>query len=172
MKIKIVLLLLFIINTVTAQVKEKITIPNGVVYNYADDKINEKAKKLLTESLTNTINDDLLGNNLIIGPTLWKRFKNIESLKTIPDSLIFHIDDIEVEGKMSKNLKDSKKIWDEVKKEISGNYQIRKANEDELKYYWSTISFDIEEPLFVLQTENHLYILNFLKKRNEVILVG
>ncbi|SMO93237.1 hypothetical protein SAMN06265171_11335 [Chryseobacterium rhizoplanae] len=164
MKIKFILLLLFIINTVTAQIKEKITIPNGVVYNYADDKLNEKAKKLLTESLTNTTNDNLLGNNLIIGPTLWKRFKNIESLKAIPDSLIFHIDDIEVEGKMSKNLKDSKKIWDEVKKGISGNYQIRKANEDELKYYWSTISFDIEEPLFVLQTEDHLYILNFLKK--------
>lgn len=165
MKIKIVLLLLFIINTVTAQVKEKITIPNGVIYNYADDKINEKAKKLLTESLTNTTNDDLFGNNLIIGPTLWKRFKNIESLKSIPDSVIFHIDDIEVEGKMSKNLKDSKKIWDEVKKEISGNYQIRKANEDELKYYWSTISFDIEEPLFILQTENHYYIINFLKEK-------
>jgi len=164
MKIKILLLLLFIVSSAKAQVTEKITIPNGVVYNYADDKINEKAKKLLTESLKNMTNDDLLGDNLIIGPTLWKRFKNLESLKSIPDSVIFHIDDMEIEGKMSKNLKDSKKIWDEVKKEVSGKFQIRKANEDELKYYWSTISFDIEEPLFVLQTENHLYILNSLKK--------
>ncbi|KAA2224677.1 hypothetical protein [Chryseobacterium sediminis] len=164
MKIKIFLLLLLIINTVKAQGTEKIAIPNRVVYNYADDKINEKAKKLLTEGLTNTTNYNLLGDNLIIGPTLWKRFKNLESLKSIPDSVIFHIDDMEIEGKMSKTLKDSKKIWEEVKKEVSGKYQIRKANEDELKYYWSTISFDIEEPLFILQTENHLYILNFLKK--------
>ncbi|MBB6331830.1 hypothetical protein HNP24_002780 [Chryseobacterium sediminis] len=164
MKIKIFLLLLLIINTIKAQGTEKIAIPNRVVYNYADDKINEKAKKLLTEGLTNTTNYNLLGDNLIIGPTLWKRFKNLESLKSIPDSVIFHIDDMEIEGKMSKTLKDSKKIWEEVKKEVSGKYQIRKANEDELKYYWSTISFDIEEPLFVLQTENHLYILNFIKK--------
>ncbi|QRA43529.1 MULTISPECIES: hypothetical protein [Chryseobacterium] len=165
MKIKILLLLLFIVNAVKAQITEKITIPNGVVYHYADDKINEKAKKLLTESLTNAPNDDLLGKNLIIGPTLWKRFKNIESLKSIPDSLIFHIDDVEIEGKMAKKLDDSKKIWNEFKKEVSGNYQIRKANEDELKYYWSTISFDIQEPLFIIQTENHYYIVNFLKEK-------
>ncbi|MDR4893474.1 MULTISPECIES: hypothetical protein [unclassified Chryseobacterium] len=165
MKIKILLLLLFIVNAVKAQITEKITIPSGVVYLYADDKTNEKAKKMLTESLTNTLNNDLLGKNLIIGPTLWKRFKNIESLKTIPDSLIFHIDDMEIEGKMAKKLDDSKKIWNEFKKEVSGNYKIRKANEDELKYYWSTISFDIQEPLFILQTENHEYIVNFLKEK-------
>jgi len=168
MKIKILLLLLFIVNAVKAQITEKITIPNGVVYHYADDKTNEKVKKSFTESLTHTTNYDVLGNNLIIGPTLWKRFKNIENLKSIPDSLIFHIDDVEIEGKMAKKLDDSKKIWDEFKKEISGNYQIRKANEDELKYYWSTISFDIEEPLFILQTENQRYILNFLKKNQKL----
>ncbi|WP_213277101.1 hypothetical protein [Chryseobacterium indologenes] len=164
MKIKILLFLLFIINAVKAQITEKITIPNGIVYHYVDDKTNEKVKKSFTESLTHTTNYDILGNNLIIGPTLWKRFKNIENLKNIPDSLTFHIDDVEIEGKMAKKLDDSKKIWNEFKKEISGNYQIRKANEDELKYYWSTISFDIEEPLFILQTEKQRYILNFLKK--------
>jgi hypothetical protein len=164
MKTKILLFLLFLINTAKAQNTEQITIPNGVVYHYANEIINKKAKRILTESLTNTANDDLLGKNLIIGPTLWKRFKNIESLKSIPDSLIFHIDDVEVEGKMAKKLDDSKKIWNEFKKEVSGNYQIRKANEDELKYYWSTISFDIQEPLFIIQTENHYYIVNFLKE--------
>ena len=61
------------------------------------------------------------------------------------------------------------KVWNEVKKEVSENYQIRKANVDELKYYWSTISFDIEEPLFILETENHNYILNFLKKEMKLL---
>ncbi|WP_278352440.1 hypothetical protein [Chryseobacterium gleum] len=164
MKTKILLFLLFLINTAKAQNTEQITIPNGVVYHYANEIINKKAKRILTESLTNTANDDLLGKNLIIGPTLWKRFKSIETLKSIPDSLIFHIDDVEIEGKMAKKLDDSKKIWNEFKKEVSGNYQIRKANEDELKYYWSTISFDIQEPLFIIQTENHYYIVNFLKE--------
>lgn len=47
MKIKILLLLLFIVNAVKAQITEKITIPNGVFYHYADDKTNEKVKKIV-----------------------------------------------------------------------------------------------------------------------------
>ncbi|NIF03961.1 hypothetical protein F3J23_00790 [Chryseobacterium sp. Tr-659] len=163
MKIKFLLLPLLLINTAKAQITEKITIPNGITYRYADDKVNEKAKKLLNEGLTNTTKYDFLGDNLIIGPTLWKRFKNIEDLNNIPGNVIFHIDGMEVEGKAAAKLDDSKKIWDAVRKDLSGNYQIRKANEDELKYYWSTISFDIDEPLLILQTEKHRYILNFLK---------
>ncbi|MEN2436842.1 hypothetical protein AAH994_15620 [Weeksellaceae bacterium A-14] len=164
MKLKSTLFLLFFINFIFGQNTEKITIPNGVVYKYVSNNINENAKKLITESLSQKDNFQLLDKNLMIGPTLWKRFQNIENLKSIPGNVVFHIDDMQVEGKMSEKLDDSKKIWSEVKNEISTNYKIRKANEDELKYYWSTISFDIEEPLFILETEQHKYILNFHKK--------
>lgn len=163
MKLKSTLFLLLIVNFVFAQTIEKIAIPNGVVYNYVSDKINDKAKKLINESLSQKDNFNLLDKNLMIGPTLWKRFQNIEILKSIPRNVVFHIDDMQVDGKMSENIEDSKKIWNEVKKEISENYKIRKANEDELKYYWATISFDIEEPLFILETPQHIYILNFVK---------
>jgi len=169
MKLKTTLFLLFIINFTFAQTSEKITIPNGVVYNYVSDKINDKAKKIITESLSQKENFNLLDKNLMIGPTLWNRFKNIETLQEIPGKVVFHIDDMQVDGKMSQELDDSKKIWNEVRKEISNNYKIRKANEDELKYYWSTISFDIEEPLFILETAQHTYILNLLKKSMKLL---
>ncbi|MFN8296231.1 MAG: hypothetical protein U0T69_08550 [Chitinophagales bacterium] len=65
---------------------------------------------------------------------------------------------------MSQDINDSKIIWDEFKKEISQDYKIRKANEDELKYYWSVISFDIDEPLLIVETNEHNYILNLLKE--------
>lgn len=163
MKLKSTLFLLLIVNFVFAQTIEKIPIPNAVAYNYVSDKINDKAKKLINESLSQKDNFNLLDKNLMIGPTLWKRFRNVEILKSIPRNVVFHIDDMQVDGKMSENIEDSKKIWNELQKEISENYKIRKANEDELKYYWSTISFDIEEPLFILETPKHIYILNFLK---------
>lgn len=163
MKLKSTLFLLLIVNFVFAQTIEKITIPNSVVYNYVSDKINDKAKKLINESLSQKDNFNLLDKNLMIGPTLWKRFQNIETMKSIPRNVVFHIDNMQVDGKMSENIEDSKKIWNEVKKEISENYKIRKVSEDELKYYWSTISFDIEEPLLILETPQHIYILNFLK---------
>jgi hypothetical protein len=65
---------------------------------------------------------------------------------------------------MSQNVNDSKIMWDEFKKEVSKDYTIRKANEDELKYYWSVISFDIDEPLLIIETKEHNYILNLLRK--------
>jgi hypothetical protein len=64
---------------------------------------------------------------------------------------------------MSQDLNDSKIIWDEFRNEVSQNYLIRKANEEELKYYWSVISFDIDEPLLIIETKEHNYILNILK---------
>lgn len=64
---------------------------------------------------------------------------------------------------MSQTLEESKIIWDEFRNEVSQDYIIRKANEKELIYYWSVISFDIDEPLLIVETKNHNYILNFLK---------
>ena len=152
------------INFVFSQNTEQIKTPQGIVYNYCSNKINNEAKKLIINSLSKRDNYSMLQANLMIGPQLWKRFKNIESLKAIKKRVVFHIDNLEVEGKMCQNIEESKKVWDELKNEGIKNYKIRKANEEELKYYWSTISFDIDEPLFVLETQNHNYILNFTKK--------
>lgn len=169
MKSNFTLLLLFIVNFTFAQNGEKIIIPKGIAYSYVENNINEKAKQLIIKSLSQNNNYELLQDNLMVGPSLWKNLQNIENLKSIPKNVIFYIDDLQVNGKMCQDIDDSKKVWNEVKKEVSENYQIRKANVDELKYYWSTISFDIEEPLFILETENHNYILNFLKKEMKLL---
>lgn len=100
MKLKsTILFLLSTINFVFGQTAEKIKIPNGIVYNYASYKINEKAKKLITESISQKDYYSILDKSLIIGPTLWNRFQNIESLKGIPGNVVFHIDDVKVDGK-------------------------------------------------------------------------
>ncbi|MET0944252.1 MAG: hypothetical protein ABWY22_02470, partial [Flavobacterium sp.] len=107
----------------------------------------------------------ILQNNLIIGPELWKKFKANEKIQKIEGGEIqFHVDNVILDGKMSQDMTDSKIIWDEFKNEVSNQYTIRKANENELKYYWSVISFDIEEPLLIVETKEHNYILNLLKK--------
>jgi hypothetical protein len=148
-----------------AQKTETITIPKGVVYNYCSPKIVEKAKKLISDNLSDSNDYKIVQNNLIIGPELWKRFKDNEKIQKIEGGTVqFHVDELILDGKMSQDVPDSKIIWDEFKNEVSKDYVIRKANEDELKYYWSVISFDIEEPLLIVETKDHNYILNLLKK--------
>jgi hypothetical protein len=153
------------INFAFSQNIEKIKIPQGVVYNYCTDDLNNEAIKNIKSSLEQKDNYSIIQANLTIGNQLWSRFRNIETLKAIKTgkNVIFHIDNIEVDGKMYHNTEDSKLVWNELRKEITENYVIRKANEVELKYYWSTIAFDIEEPLFILETQKHNYILNLSK---------
>jgi hypothetical protein len=147
------------------QAQEKITIPKGIVYKYCDPKIVEKAKLLITTNLTDSTKYDLCDNILIIGPVLWNRFKNIDILNKIEGgNTTFHVDKDELSGKMTQDNADTKKVWTELRKEINGEkFIIRKLNEKELQYYWAVISFDIDEPLLVVETSSHKYILNILK---------
>lgn len=163
---KIILIAFVLISFLSsAQKTETITIPKGVVYNYCNPKVVEKAKKLISDNLSNTNDYKIVQNNLIIGPELWKRFKSNEKIQNIKQGKVqFHVDDLVLDGKMSQDINDSKIIWDEFKNEVTQDYIIRKANEDELKYYWSVISFDIDEPLLIIETKEHNYILNLLKK--------
>lgn len=156
--------LLFCISFAAFSQDETITIPQGVVYNYASKKVVENAKKLITANLSDSPDYALLQNTMIIGPQLWKRYKDNQKIQQIAAGKVsFHVDDLVLEGKMSQDLNDSKIIWDEFRKEVSNDFTIRKATVWELKYYWSVISFDIEEPLLIVETKEHNYILNLLK---------
>jgi hypothetical protein len=148
-----------------AQSEEKITIPKGIVYKYCDKKIVEKAKLLITENLNDSTKYELCDNMLIVGPVLWNRFKNIELLNKIENgNTTFNVDKKQYEGKMTQDVADTKKVWNELRKEVKGQkFVIRKLNERELQYYWAVISFDIDEPLLVVETSEHKYILNILK---------
>jgi hypothetical protein len=149
-----------------AQNEEKITIPKGIVYKYCDKKIVDKAKLLITENLSDSTKYDLCDKLLIVGPVLWNRFKNIEILNKIENgNTTFNVDKKQYTGKMTQDIADTKKVWKELIKEINGEkFIIRKLTEKELQYYWAVISFDIDEPLFVVETSTHKYILNLLKK--------
>ena len=149
-----------------AQTEEKVTIPKGVVYNYCDPKIVEATKKAIKDNLTDSSNYSIIGDMIIVGPMLWARFKNIENIKSIKNgNTTFKVDKQDFEGKMTQTLADSKKLWYELRKEINTKpYIIRKFTESELGYYWAVISFDIDEPLLILETDEHRYILNVLKK--------
>jgi hypothetical protein len=164
MNFKTSLFFLFILTFSLAQTTEKIKTPKHVVYTYATDEINQIAKKLIAESLSQKDNFKLIDQPLIIGPTLWKRFKEMDALNEISGNVVFHIDDMKFDGKMSQTIGDSQKIWNAFRNEISENYEIRKLKEDELIYYWATISFDIEEPLLAIDTKNRIYLLNFEKE--------
>lgn len=165
MKIFMICVMSIFVQVLHGQNSEEIKIPKGVTYNYCDNKVNEQAKRLIKESLSDSSKYLLCQENLIIGPQLWKRYNTINRINEIEGgNITFHVDDQQLSGKLIQTLADAMKVWDEFRKEVQGDYVIRKANEQELIYYWSVISFDIDEPLLIIQTKDHNYILNILKE--------
>jgi hypothetical protein len=154
-----------------SQSKDSIKIPEGIVYRYESKDLVDKAKTLIGANIKDNSKYDLCGQMLIVGPVLWKRYKNIDELKNIEGGdATFMVDSAHLAGKMSQTEEDSKKVWDAFRKEMGNQpFTIRKLNENELKYYWSVISFDIDEPLFIVETKEHRYILNISKIKMELM---
>ncbi|MDP1727634.1 MAG: hypothetical protein Q8M15_12695 [Bacteroidota bacterium] len=171
MKYLLTILILFCYIVSFGQNDEKITIPRGVVYKYCSKNLVEKAKKLISADITDSTQYKLSDNILIVGPVLWNRFKKIEVLENIKNgNTNFHVDKKILTGKMTQDIEDTKIVWNELRKEINGqDFIIRKLNEKELVYYWSVISFDIDEPLLIVETKEHKYILNILKDKMKLM---
>jgi cellobiose-specific phosphotransferase system component IIB len=166
MKILLSVCLCLISHGLIAQDVEKIEVPKGVVYKYCDTNIIAKAKAVIDRELSDKVDYTMNKGLLFVGPVLWSRFKKIPALAAIKngDMTITAISRKEPSGKMTQNAADFKLVWDQVRAEVSGNtYQLRKATPAELQYYWSVISFDIDEPLLIIQTSVHNYLLNFSK---------
>jgi len=141
---------------------EKIEVPSGVVYNYCDSITYENAKSIVTQNLSDNEAYALIDQIMFVGPVLWARFKEIKSLKNIKGgNTTLLVDDKKLSAKLTQDIVDGKKVWDEFRREIDGKkFILRKASARELQYYWSVISFDIDEPLVIVETGKERYILN------------
>lgn len=166
MKKIITILFLLLIATSFSQKIDSIIVPKGVIYKYCDSATFAKAKLVVQQELSDTAKNKIVGMMLFVGPNLWSRCSKIKPLSKIENgNMTIMADNKKLTGKMTQNIDDSQKFWDQIKKEVGGNdYKIRKATPQELSYYWSVISFDIEEPLLIVETKQHKYILNFDKK--------
>jgi hypothetical protein len=151
---------------VLAQKIDSIDIPKRVVYKYCDPGIIDKAKKLITKELSDSASYSLDKGMVFIGPILWSRYRKIPALEAIPGGNITILYNKEkLAAKLTQEKDGFKKIWDQVRAEVNaGGFKFRKATYNELAYYWSVISFDIEEPLLIVETAGHRYILNLSPK--------
>jgi len=165
---KIILIILVILNySIYAQKVEKVDKPERVVYNYCKMKIFEKAKDIVTKELKEQPEYTLTDKILFVGPVLWTRLSKIKELSNIKGgNLTLLVDNDKLTGKMTQDIEDSKKIWNQIREEVKDeDFKLRKATYDELDYYWTVISWDIEEPLIIVETSKHKYILDINPKK-------
>jgi hypothetical protein len=144
------------------QKTEKINVPKRVVYKYCKPKMYEEAKSIVQKELTDLPDYSLIDKIVFVGPVLWTRYGKVENLSNIEGgNLTLLVDNKQLTGKMTQSIEDTKRVWDQLREEVKGiDFKLRKATFDELDYYWSVISWDIEEPLIIVETSLHKYILD------------
>jgi len=162
----------------TTHAKEVLVIPPGIQYKKALPEANKAAKEMLKKLFSRTISDqDLMllfeNRTLICGPGLWYKIKDQESLSSLDKGKVFFQVPIldssgnakqiqQLEGKLFQSSDEVLLFWKAfLQKTDFSNFKIRKLNPEELKVFWSMISFDITEPLFILESLKHKILVVF-----------
>jgi TPR repeat protein len=153
--------------------------PPGVKIKAASDADNTLAKTALERALVNgtSFPSELLGDTVTCGPTLWAALKGsadetllhskvVTALLSVPEPLQAVTRGLVTEEQRKAFWKLLLAKYPDLKTAI-----IRKASPDEIRYYWATIPFDIEEPLFSIQAGPQTFIANLRIEKNKPVLL-
>lgn len=150
---------------------------NATWYKRAPEEINQKAKLKLERALSikaaDTNVDDLFAGAVVCGPLLWETLKG-QAGKELQESLAVEFistspGQATTEGRSFSKLEQRQLFWNAFIETIKGNNSavVRRASKVEVEYYWSTISFDIEEPLYVADIGSRKVLFNLAVKNGE-----
>ena len=146
-------------------------------YKRAPEEINQRAKLKLERALSikaaDIKADDLFAEAVVCGPLLWETLKDQtgkELQESLPLSFIMSIPrPTTKEGRSFLKPEQKQSFWNYFMDKVKGNnsVSVRRASKPEVDYYWSTISFNIEEPLYVVDMGERKVLFNFLVKNGE-----
>lgn len=154
-------------------------VPSGVKYKKTTDAINKKAETKLKELLDWKVPDDVIlksmGTVVICGSGMWQFIEEASS-KTLKSAMPMTIyvpfaDKTQtLKGRGLKKPNERLEFWMAVLAidlKYKAKKSIRKANAEELSYYWAVISFDIEEPLFIVDYGKLQLLFHFTIEKGE-----
>jgi hypothetical protein len=146
---------------------------NDIRYKACDSLTNAKAMEKLLTVLQDTLKSGVkwFDKGVGCGPFLWMQLsKNDFFIKADGAKIFinapFSKGTQSFEGKSFRNPADLDSLQsfmvELLKKD--GQFIIRKPNPLELRIYWSLIPYDIEEPIFVIETKSHRILVHFLNE--------
>ena len=160
-------------------VSEKPEIPIGVRYQFASDQLNNEAKSLLEKTLAGdqSARTKLLsGGSLTCGPMLWQTIRVIADPKLVkakPITIVVPAPTaVTTQARGFVSDEERQLFWSGLmtKYPALASAKVRKARARELNYYWATIPFDIEEPLYVLDTGSDVFVAHFFNDNGKLSL--
>jgi hypothetical protein len=163
----------------TAVAADDPVVPEGVRYKKASAEVNGRAEKNLLRVFTADAADkDVLDffqkRVLICGPGLWQEIKGEPAVAKMVegkvDITVPVLDgagkptgrDQKLKGQLFQTGEEVLAFWKAFCKHAEfTDTKVRKLTTEELKIYWAMISFDISEPVFVVEGKRHRILVQF-----------
>ena len=145
-------------------------IPSRITYQSAPQEVLVAVLQNLRQFFNNE--KDILYQTLIIGPHINETFRLNDTFNTLSKNtagLTFRTNGIDeiVYSKVLSGDYDRIAAANFIKNLVKplAAVNIRKLNQYELDWYWTIISYDIFEPVFVLETNGKSYLLHFANQQ-------
>jgi len=166
MKPLLILASLLISGAICIGAAAQVQVPAGVNYKPASDAVNAAAKANLEKALAGAPDfpRDLLKDIFTCGPTLWKALKPTADKRLLESKeIVIFVEHSKVEGRGMITPEQRMSFWNALLKAYPAlkTGKVRKASEKEIRYYWATIPFDIEEPFFAIEAGPDVFIAHF-----------
>jgi hypothetical protein len=152
-------------------------VPQGVNYKKTSPEINAKAKTALERALSDTeVPTNFLTEVISCGPILWNDLKSDQELlskDSTPVTMLLSVPDpLQAEGRGFRTQEQRDRFWKVVLEKFPELRKgtVRRAQANEIQFYWSTIPFDIEEPLLAIETARGVFVANLKLKNDRPVL--
>ncbi len=147
--------------------------PEGVKVKSASVADNSLAKVALEKALASEtlFPDEMLGDTVTCGPTLWAALKGSAGETLLRSKIVTEFlsipEPVQTVGRGLVSEEQRRAFWKLLRAKYPAlrSATVRKASADEIRYFWATIPFDIEEPLFAVEAGPQAFIAN-LKIKN------
>jgi len=154
---------------------EEPVIPSDVVYKKAGIAVNRIAFDKLSGFFLATDQtatyDNLFSDILVCGPGLWRNIKDDAEMKGITQGVTqIRIPNQEgvqtLEGKLFQRKEEVASFQRAFVRQYKFDSQtvIRRPTARELRIYWAMIPYDIEEPIFIVESKEATILVDFVGK--------
>jgi hypothetical protein len=158
-------------------IAEKPAIPPNVVYKKAGSEVNRNALDKLSGFFLATdrtaTTDTLFSDTLICGPGLWQTIKDDDEMKRITTGVTqikvpTHGGVQTLEGKTFQGKEEVESFQRALLRHYTFGSPtvIRRPTARELSTYWAMIPYDIEEPIFIVESKEATILVDFDAKED------
>lgn len=161
-------ILLFVLFTILTS-----TVNAEIIYKPTSDKINRATIAKLNDFLSGkTTAQSLLSPALATGPGLWQELVNQSLVTSDAGKRLHHIIpehnlNIDYQGRIFQQSEPMVTALNHVREQLNqdGQFVIRHLSHGELNRYWGFIAYDIEEPIFVVESARRKFLFDLKKNQ-------